>query len=103
PSLRPPLILTLSPYTTLFRSMVIVGHVPVVDDEAARALQPDVDRTRSERLFLPCLERGAVHAVRHAIVLPREVIEPLADETAVEDRKSTRLTSSHQIISYAVF
>src|SRR5258708_27899468 len=39
-----------------------------------------------------------IHADRHgAVVIPHDVARK------VEDRKSTRLNSSHQIISYAVF
>src|SRR5689334_23917302 len=77
---RPPRS-TLFPYTTLFRSVVC--------------------------------ERGLDHEVRHAHVvqaLPQRRVgagvprvDPPAVGTAVEDRKSTRLNSSHSSISYAVF
>src|SRR5438552_8625178 len=43
---------------------------------------------------------------RHTILLECEdedEFEELEEEFAFEDRKSTRLNSSHQIISYAVF
>src|SRR5258708_9551073 len=64
---------TLFPYTTLFRS--VVG---------------DADPPRSGRVHAE--ERSEVHAVMGA------------DRPALTtDRKSTRLNSSHQIISYAVF
>src|SRR5947208_12902798 len=36
------------------------------------------------------------------LVAPRFPVDPLADSVQI-DRKSTRLNSSHQIISYAVF
>src|SRR5437773_6768476 len=80
---RPPTS-TLFPYTTLFRS-------PVASHGAARyALFPG--RVRVER-------RGRVDDVR---------LDDPADPAflrlpAVEDRKSTRLNSSHITISYAVF
>src|SRR5258708_31113605 len=70
---RPPRS-TLFPYTTLFRSLVY-------DDGAA-------DRVE--------------HRARHLQVL-RPSMRWRARCNAVGDRKSTRLNSSHQIISYAVF
>src|SRR3712207_7046263 len=78
---RPPRS-TLFPYTTLFRSgrddiMIVVGGViPPQDFEALRAA-------------------GAA-----AIFPPGTVI---ADAAVSQDRKSTRLNSSHANISYAVF
>src|SRR3712207_8303235 len=89
---RPPRS-TLFPYTTLFRSPF--EHDVVRRDEAA--------------------ERGEDGGVRHdAAVAPprrdaeqrhqrvhRDPLEPA--ELARQDRKSTRLNSSHANISYAVF
>src|SRR2546426_4712974 len=77
---RPPRS-TLFPYTTLFRSRdarpvhphAVHGHRPVLPGEGADARVP--------------LGR----AVR------------LVDQHALRDRKSTRLNSSHLVISYAVF
>src|SRR5258708_13338632 len=79
---RPPRS-TLFPYTTLFRSLGIAeahGGQLRVDSQAGR---------------------GA----RFAIVLPaRLALAPeLVPAETPRDRKSTRLNSSHQIISYAVF
>src|SRR3712207_8620443 len=78
---RPPRS-TLFPYTTLFRSVVdlLADHRPleVVDAEAQRDLR--------ER-------RGHHHPVRLDV----------GDVVEEEDRKSTRLNSSHANISYAVF
>src|SRR5258708_16837830 len=80
---RPPRS-TLFPYTTLFRSLRMGG---------AKTGLLGIDR-----------------AVEHAASLRAEEIgigPPVADFVASEgtksDRKSTRLNSSHQIISYAVF
>src|SRR5947208_9471843 len=64
---------TLFPYTTLFRSLDGLVAVEVPGDG-------EVDR----------LNTPAHRCCRHWHPLPR-------------DRKSTRLNSSHQIISYAVF
>src|SRR5437870_7922214 len=74
--IRPPPSSTLFPYTTLFRSTV------------ARRVQPV----------------GRVHGVVCVLELRNKVREErrLRDGTA-EDRKSTRLNSSHVAISYAVF
>src|SRR5687768_17998145 len=38
-----------------------------------------------------------------ARLLRQWILAPLADKRAIEDRKSTRLNSSHGYISYAVF
>ena len=64
-------------------AVVVVGHVPLVDDEAVGALDPDVDAAGGEGLFLPDLQVGAVHAVGDAVVLPGEVVVALAHEAAV--------------------
>src|SRR5438552_6924871 len=70
---RPP-ISTLFPYTTLFRS--------------------------EERLVRPLLHLDKVRDLHDR----RDLAEVLAAAApALKDRKSTRLNSSHQIISYAVF
>src|SRR2546430_12365469 len=72
---RPPRS-TLFPYTTLFRSL------RVIDEELARY---------SESL-----------AARPQIIVPNKIDLPEAAPRR-EDRKSTRLNSSHSQISYAVF
>src|SRR5690348_18202453 len=76
---RPPPRSTLFPYTTLFRSHD-AGRVGRAD---ARA-----DRLADRRRLAP-RQRAALDAP--------------AQRLAVEDRKSTRLNSSHPSISYAVF
>src|SRR5256885_3296502 len=72
---RPPRS-TLFPYTTLFRS-----HVPDQDPGATRRDEP-----RRQAAAVAVLEQ------RHQ----RRLL-------VAEDRKSTRLNSSHLVISYAVF
>src|SRR5258708_26320097 len=84
---RPPRS-TLFPYTTLFRSIL----------REARA---------EERVLLSsfnplCLLRARVFAPRIARALLFESAQEWALRSGL-DRKSTRLNSSHQIISYAVF
>src|SRR5258708_15215502 len=70
---RPPRS-TLFPYTTLFRSRPIINGNPSV-------------------------EPGYGGALGSALAIPM----PASDGEGRTDRKSTRLNSSHQIISYAVF
>src|SRR3712207_7763852 len=78
---RPPRS-TLFPYTTLFRSVGVV----VLDADALRVL----------------LERPGGRRVPRMQVV-RDHLGCDAEHVEVEDRKSTRLNSSHANISYAVF
>src|SRR3712207_7159805 len=88
---RPPRS-TLFPYTTLFRSRCVVvgprlrpGALPE-PHRLADGIQGDGDRAI---------------AVREATSRPVPV--PVGGEAERQDRKSTRLNSSHANISYAVF
>src|SRR5256885_8780343 len=86
---RPPRS-TLFPYTTLFRSLgerVEVGHG---DDLADLGVRVTARAGRRE-----AAEEGA------AAGAPAEV--GLLRMSLLQDRKSTRLNSSHLVISYAVF
>src|SRR2546426_8811413 len=85
---RPPRS-TLFPYTTLFRSVARAGKLP--------------DERRSDRVHdlavapLPLVRRRQVN-------LNRRAVRKRSDREIVNaDRKSTRLNSSHLVISYAVF
>src|SRR5688572_32752251 len=78
---RPPRS-TLFPYTTLFRSL-----------EPHEALDPDLAPAHDPR--------GRERARAGARV--RRALGRLRDQPLSEDRKSTRLNSSHSQISYAVF
>src|SRR2546426_3592963 len=82
---RPPRS-TLFPYTTLFRSLAAEDHVDrvVVDFGDDRGILRRSSR-RSKA------EGGIEHDSRRRI------------ENGLGDRKSTRLNSSHLVISYAVF
>src|SRR5260221_2398968 len=88
---RPPRS-TLFPYTTLFRSYR--RHLAAITKEE---LEPQVHRARWGDLMSVenLLEHAVVHPMRHRIQLER-LLE-------AGDRKSTRLNSSHTVISYAVF
>src|SRR5947207_10888205 len=88
--LRPPLRSTLFPYTTLFRSVD-----PDRKDDLDRIMQ------RLERLGidgLVCI--GGDGTLNGLQPLAERLPSVLAPKT---DRKSTRLNSSHTVISYAVF
>src|SRR3712207_8122620 len=81
---RPPRS-TLFPYTTLFRS-------------EARHLAPRAEEHREAAVDEPLLERPRLGLLgRRRVALRAQVDHPL------QDRKSTRLNSSHANISYAVF
>src|SRR5258708_10743161 len=70
---RPPRS-TLFPYTTLFRSGFRLKEIPILFTDRAEGTSK----------------------MSHGILL-------VPSARSVKDRKSTRLNSSHQIISYAVF
>src|SRR3712207_8725160 len=78
---RPPRS-TLFPYTTLFRSGLAVG----VDEPVLQFVGVGVQ-----------LDQGVQERVGGQVDRPGVLDQP------VEDRKSTRLNSSHANISYAVF
>src|SRR5688572_32545264 len=79
---------TLFPYTTLFRSVGVAFERVQV--------QRDV-------FVYPGIElKGAKPAVRGGVVAAID-LSGRARRNGVEDRKSTRLNSSHSQISYAVF
>src|SRR5258708_27174966 len=77
---RPPRS-TLFPYTTLFRSII--------------------PKKRGRSRSTSCSARATVSPQGAQLLQTR--IRVLQDEGRTPDRKSTRLNSSHQIISYAVF
>src|SRR5258708_18395935 len=95
---RPPRS-TLFPYTTLFRSRASqINGCSVCLDMHARLLMKK-DGETVERMLTVGAWRDAPYfsdAERAALALTEAV-------TRLRDRKSTRLNSSHQIISYAVF
>src|SRR5688572_31089833 len=86
---RPPRS-TLFPYTTLFRSEREEQHA---DEKEAHELH-EHDRTRREQRL-----GRAAGPVGAQISLHQVLIGPVSGQ----DRKSTRLNSSHSQISYAVF
>src|SRR5690606_41670843 len=97
----PPPLSTLFPYTTLFRSAsdhvenhIDPGAAGQPRDFLTEVLRAVVDRgVGAERLAECAFLVGAGRGVNGGADLPGEL----------EDRKSTRLNSSHVKISYAVF
>src|SRR5690606_42158292 len=94
----PPPRSTLFPYTTLFRS-------------GAQGEADDPLQLRQRLLGVDDLDRGHPHGPGrfqvHAQVVEEHRLDrldaQLVTDEPVEDRKSTRLNSSHVKISYAVF
>src|SRR3712207_7939425 len=80
---RPPRS-TLFPYTTLFRSRIVMARVlqRVAEERALAMVEPE-------------------QAVQFVLQLPLRLA--LGRQILAQDRKSTRLNSSHANISYAVF
>src|SRR5207244_11262713 len=97
-----PPLLPLFPYTTLFRS-VGADHVHLVNEDEPRhlvlvGLAPDRLRLGLDALLGVEDDDAAVEDAERALHFRGEV-----HVAGRVDRKSTRLNSSHQIISYAVF
>src|SRR2546430_10045975 len=91
---RPPRS-TLFPYTTLFRSDLIVLGGDVASGKSALALAIAIRAAAHHRTVFVSGE-----------MLPERIHEralAIEGRARVEDRKSTRLNSSHSQISYAVF
>src|SRR3712207_6882167 len=93
--IRPPPRSTLFPYTTLFRSVVPPGRLHRSHDQAPVLL--GLKRGQRDRLVKP-----ALLVKRHVVLEAQAAFDDVAI-LAGEDRKSTRLNSSHANISYAVF
>src|SRR5690606_39345386 len=100
---RLPLLSTLFPYTTLFRSLALVaggllGHTPLGLDRLGGDVGPAEEGRRVggdvHRDVLGHLRAGLV-ATDQDTHLGRQVLVHL-----VQDRKSTRLNSSHVKTSY---
>src|SRR5206468_9172269 len=100
-SRRGPLLAALFPYTTLFRSRgQHRKYLPYVFTEQGVAMLSSV--LRSERAVQVNIEiMRAFVKLRHVLGSHVELAKKLS--ALEEDRKSTRLNSSHDQISYAVF
>src|SRR5437762_9886015 len=89
---RPPRS-TLFPYTTLFRSEL--------RGEPRDSRRPDRRRRSVERVDHPLPDRLVTREARRDVAQQDDgIVVPVVER---QDRKSTRLNSSHRCISYAVF
>src|SRR5258708_21820479 len=86
---RPPRS-TLFPYTTLFRSLLTVANLQLPVKPAGAPLS-----------LIPATGTGS--HTQNMFAFDQNLRTPYTQNYNFSDRKSTRLNSSHQIISYAVF
>src|SRR3712207_7959091 len=93
---RPPRS-TLFPYTTLFRSRAAIGVDAAIVAGDAKAFQARQHLRRESFVDLDYVEIRDTQSGAHQRLLRRR------HGTDTQDRKSTRLNSSHANISYAVF
>src|SRR5206468_8338439 len=98
---RAPLSSTLFPYTTLFRSRYGVGRVPGDFGQAALFALGPLMATH----YLPLTEVAYLLLGSNFLLVMGYTAGPLTVVllSKFRDRKSTRLNSSHDQISYAVF
>src|SRR5256885_4884058 len=91
---RPPRS-TLFPYTTLFRSLVPHAHVVLTGSSLVGSKEIETDASGYYRFAnLPPGSYVITATAKGFKTIKRE---------GLRDRKSTRLNSSHLVISYAVF
>src|SRR3712207_9526890 len=91
------------PYTTLFRSQDLPDDAAPARSERPLGLALDPHNAPAGGLGLALA--GAHGGVVHRQVAERDAVQPAAVEPVrrqQQDRKSTRLNSSHANISYAV-
>src|SRR5947207_11836352 len=92
---------TLFPYTTLFRSGQLQQRSPTGAEKQGRlAMDPPADGKRSEDAGLR-IGGSISNGVPETTHLDWR--DGLGVNVHISDRKSTRLNSSHTVISYAVF
>src|SRR5256885_11404406 len=96
---RPPRS-TLFPYTTLFRSRSAVFDL-LAEDLNRAGMHCSIDPQVQEAIW----EKLAFNAAFNGVcAVTRQTVDGLANpQGEALDRKSTRLNSSHLVISYAVF
>src|SRR5690606_40790757 len=95
----PPPACTLFPYTTLFRSWLELGHRVLSFPCRLRMLSGVGHASASFRVERQAATRRSVSASAST----SESCWPFWPPSTKQDRKSTRLNSSHVKISYAVF
>src|SRR5207244_12627849 len=91
---------TIVPYTTLFRSE---GHGDIVHESARDGGEPEHGEDDRELAVHVADHEFGEHAEGPHFIQTSGDHKKADKEHDALDRKSTRLNSSHQIISYAVF
>src|SRR5439155_25003361 len=94
--IRLPPLSTLFPYTTLFRSSIVI----VLAGSIGGCTLPV---SQYPEITPPTVEVSASYPGANAQVVADTVAAPIEQQVNGVDRKSTRLNSSHVAISYAVF
>src|SRR5438034_4830429 len=96
----PPPRLNLFPYTTLFRS---TGRLHI--HKALRVAEEIMDYLRGAGDLEKVSFAGALRRAKETVGMVRLIAGSGSPSTVLQhlDRKSTRLNSSHTVISYAVF
>lgn len=65
-------------------AMIIIHHVPIVDDQPPDALAPDVDGATGQRFLRPGFQSGAIHAVGNTIIFPGEIVTSFLDKPGID-------------------
>src|SRR5256885_9058880 len=99
--IRPPPKSPLFPHTTLFRSHLVKSATRSYDN-SLRTEQAAATRERVVDAAVEVLSQGADKLSIPAVAAEASVSVPTVYRH-FPDRKSTRLNSSHLVISYAVF
>ena len=98
---RPPRS-TLFPYTTLFRSKCVVNSISLKEGEKEFIRQAKIVRRYGAAAVVMAFdEEGQADTIDRKVEICKRAYDKWYQ--LAPDRKSTRLNSSHQIISYAVF
>src|SRR5438105_4750502 len=92
---------TLFPYTTLFRSECL----PLAEFAYNNSYQKSLQKAPFEALYgRRCITPLNWYEPEERVIFGPDVIQEAEERVwLVQDRKSTRLNSSHEWISYAVF
>src|SRR2546428_8345474 len=101
--LRRPPSSTLFPYTTLFRSDVVRLYIAMDDPLPVRVRKRPGNVAQEARCIRWRQWAAPPHSLRQRLALDVRHREEHEFADLFEDRKSTRLNSSHDQISYAVF
>src|SRR2546429_2711476 len=99
---RPPRS-TLFPYTTLFRSRHAFVSQHIGDLENAETLRSFTEGIEHVRRLFDIDPEVVAHDLHPEYLSTKYALELDLPAEGVQDRKSTRLNSSHGYISYAVF